>query len=51
MSAWIIGVVTLLYAGTALSYLPERPGMAFTFLGYCVANIGLIWDALTYGKV
>ncbi len=44
MSGWLIGVVTVIYVGVAISFWAEgKPGMALTFLGYSVANIGLIW--------
>lgn len=44
MSAWLIGIVTLIYLGVAVSFfLEHKPGMALTFLGYSFANIGLIW--------
>jgi hypothetical protein len=46
MSGWLIGVVTVIYLGVAISFIFEgKPGMALTFLGYSVANIGLIWAA------
>lgn len=39
--------VTLIYgAAAAAYYFGARPGMALTFVGYVVANAGLIWDAL-----
>jgi hypothetical protein len=48
MSAPLIALVTLIYLGVAWGYLGEnRPGMAFTFVGYSIANIGLIWDTLS----
>jgi hypothetical protein len=48
MSAPLIALVTLIYLGVAWGYYAEgRPGMAFTFIGYSVANIGLIWDSLS----
>ena len=51
MASWMLALVSAQYAGLAASYLPERPGMCLAFVGYVIANIGLIWDALTYGKV
>jgi hypothetical protein len=40
-------IVTLIYTGTAVAYqLADRPGMALAFLGYMLANIGLIFDVL-----
>lgn len=47
VSAGLIGVVTFLYAWTALSFWVDgRPGMSIAFVGYSLANIGLIWEAL-----
>jgi hypothetical protein len=44
MSGWLIGIVTLIYVGVAVSFVLEgKPGMALTFLGYSVANVGIIW--------
>lgn len=44
MSGWLIGIVTVIYCGVAISFWFEgKPGMALTFLGYSVANVGLIW--------
>lgn len=46
MSGWLIGIVTLIYIGVAVSFFMEnKPGMALTFLGYSIANVGLIWAA------
>jgi len=40
--------VSVLYAGAVGGYLTvKRPGMALCFVGYVIANIGLIWDALS----
>ena len=47
MSAWLIGVVTAIYLGVAMSFwLEHRPWMAVTFVGYAAANVGLIMDGL-----
>jgi hypothetical protein len=47
VSASLIGVVTLIYMATAASfYMDGRPGMALAFLGYALANGGLIMEAL-----
>jgi hypothetical protein len=44
MSGWLIGIVTVIYVGVAVSFVLEgKPGMALTFLGYSVANVGIIW--------
>ena len=49
-TAWLVSllvVVSVLYSGTALAYLwNSRPGMMLAFIGYVIANLGLIWDAL-----
>lgn len=46
MSGWLIGLVTIIYVGVAISFWKEgNPGMAITFAGYSVANIGLILAA------
>ena len=50
---WIVlplSVTSCIYAILAAGYLwaQNRPGMAAAFLGYTIANIGLIFDALTY---
>lgn len=46
-SAWLIAVVTVIYAATAASFLFEaRPGMALAFTGYALANVGLIMEAI-----
>jgi len=43
MSGTLIAVVTIIYLGVALSfYLEGKVGMAITFAGYSVANVGLI---------
>lgn len=47
---WVVTllvVVSAIYAGTSFAYLfAGRPGMALAFIGYVVANIGLVYDAL-----
>lgn len=46
MSGWLIGLVTLIYVGVSISFWREgNSGMALTFAGYSVANIGLILAA------
>jgi hypothetical protein len=40
----MILVVTAIYAATAVSFLLDKnPGMALCFLGYCIANLGIVW--------
>lgn len=44
MSSWLIGLVTLIYLGVAVSlWLEGKPPMALVFVGYSIANIGLIF--------
>ena len=43
----MLAVVSVIYAVTAGGYFfASRPGMALAFIGYVIANLGLIWDAL-----
>lgn len=44
-----LGIPLLLYLSQAIFgyYQQGRYGMALTFIGYSLANAGLIWDALT----
>ena len=46
---WLIGMLATtaaIYAATAVAYhFSLRPGMTLVFIGYAVANAGLIWDA------
>ena len=45
--ALMLGTVSILYLIATVAYqLGHRPGMAVTFAGYIIANLGLIWDAL-----
>lgn len=40
-------VVASIYAITAGAYLfSGRPGMMVCFVGYIIANLGLVWDAI-----
>jgi hypothetical protein len=51
MIAWVtLGIPLLLYMSQAIFgyYMQGRYGMAICFLGYSVANAGLLWDALTH---
>jgi hypothetical protein len=47
---WVIlmlSTVAVQYAVAAGAYqFAGRPGMALAFIGYLLANIGLVWDAL-----
>ncbi len=43
MSIWLIGIVTIIYLGVAISYwLEGNKGLCITFVSYAGANIGLI---------
>lgn len=43
----MLTAVSVIYAIMAGGYFwASRPGMALTFIGYVIANVGLIWDAL-----
>ena len=47
MSALLIGVVTVIYVGVAVSeWHAGHSGMALAFAGYALANIGLIQIAM-----
>jgi len=44
MSVGLIGLVTFIYLGVAVSELTSKNyGMALCFLGYSLANVGLMW--------
>lgn len=49
-TAWLVSMLAataLIYSGTAFAYLwASRPGMMLVFIGYVIANVGLIWDAV-----
>ena len=50
---WVVlplAVTSGIYAILAGGYyvVQGRPGMAMAFVGYVTANVGLIWDALTF---
>jgi hypothetical protein len=41
----MILVVTFIYLTTSVSFLLDKnPGMALCFLGYCIANLGIVWS-------
>lgn len=47
MSATLVGIVTVIYIGVAVSELRNNNGgMAVVYFGYSVANLGLIWQAM-----
>ena len=47
---WVVAMlvtVSTIYLGAAAAYqFADRPGMALAFVGYVIANIGLILDAM-----
>ncbi|MBT9176626.1 MAG: hypothetical protein DDT20_00946 [Firmicutes bacterium] len=44
--ALLFGISTVLYVAAAVAYwYGLRPGMTVTFVGYTLANLGLIWVA------
>jgi len=44
--AILFGIGGVLYIGAAVAYyLGMRPGMTVAFIGYAVANIGMVYDA------
>lgn len=45
MSVVLLWFVTAVYAFTAMSLFAEgKHGMALCFLGYSIANVGIIWS-------
>lgn len=46
MSSYLIGLVMFIYLWVAYTYWhgPKRIGMTLAFIGYAIANIGLIID-------
>ena len=48
-----LAIAAVLYAVQAVGYqlVLNRPGMALAFLGYVLANVGILWDVLTVGVV
>jgi hypothetical protein len=48
---WITGLVTLLYLAEAVRlYFNGQVGFSLTFLGYSMANVGLIWAMMVGAK-
>lgn len=50
---WVVlplSVTSVIYALLAAGYwfVQGRPGMTLAFIGYVIANLGLVWDALTW---
>lgn len=42
----MLATTAAIYSATALAYhVSLRPGMTLVFVGYAIANLGLIWDA------
>lgn len=47
MSASLIAIVTVIYLGVAVTeFIADRPGMSVVFVGYALANLGLIYNTL-----
>lgn len=51
---WVVLPLTatsVIYACLAAGYffVQHRPGMCLAFIGYVIANVGLIWDAVQHG--
>ncbi len=49
---WLpLALASVLYVAQATAYfvVAERPGLALCFIGYTLANIGLIYDAYQWG--
>ena len=47
MSAWLIGVIAGVYLLVSINFLLKHQyGMALTFLGFCLGNLGLCMEAL-----
>jgi hypothetical protein len=45
----LLVIPAVCYGAAAFSYSASlRPGMALAFVGYVIANAGLIWDALAH---
>lgn len=44
--ALLFAIGGVLYLGAAVAYyMGARPGMTVAFIGYAVANIGIVYDA------
>jgi hypothetical protein len=47
MSQWLIGVIGIVYFVVCIDlYRQGKPDLALMFLGYCVAQWGVLWAAL-----
>ena len=44
-----LGLVVYIFQVLGYQFILNRPGMALAFLGYVIANAGLIWDAIQMG--
>jgi hypothetical protein len=48
---YALGVVTVLYCVQAGAYIAQgRPAMCLVFVGYALANVGLIWDFMRHSQ-
>ena len=49
MSTWLLYAVTAAYIATGIDlWLHDRHGLALCFIGYAIANAGLIWDIVKH---
>jgi len=47
MSQWLIGLIGIVYFVVCIDlYRQGKPDLALLFLGYCVAQWGVLWAAL-----
>jgi hypothetical protein len=47
MSQWLIGLIGIVYFVVCIDlYRQGKPDLALMFLGYCVAQWGVLWAAL-----
>ena len=45
----MLGIIVYIFQAAGYQFMLNRPGMALQFTGYVLANIGLLWDALSVG--
>ena len=49
MNPWLLATVAVLYASIAIQYIINgRPWMCLVFVGYAIAQIGFVIDAIKY---
>ena len=55
MNIWLVllplllGTLLYILQAAGYAYFLSRPGMCVAFIGYAIANGGIIYDALTVG--